>query len=101
MAADDREGGRFNSNFAFALAFPTTPKSKAFGPTKIFGIVEGNEVDFSVIGQRGWGGVGVGVRVQKFVFSGFFAPTTQQIPALQRARAKAPGQNHCPPVTNF
>ena len=61
--ADDREGGRFDSNFAFALAFPATPKSKAFGPTKIFGIVEGNEVDFSVVGQRGWGGVRVGVHV--------------------------------------
>jgi len=40
--ADDREGGRFNSNFALSLAFTTTPKSKAFRPAEVFGVVVGD-----------------------------------------------------------
>ena len=43
----------------------------------------------------------MGVGVQRDDFSGFLAPTTQQSPALQRARARVPDQNHSPWAENF
>lgn len=99
--ADNGKSGGFNADFALALAFPATAKGKAFRPTKIFGIVVGNECNLAVVGRRERGGARMGMRVQDFCFSGFLAPTRQQRPALQRARARVPDQNHSPPVTYF
>ena len=63
-------------------------------------IIVTNEVDLSVIGQLG-SGLRMGVRVQSEKLSGFFAPTRQQMPALQRTRARVPDQNHSPQAANF
>ncbi len=99
---DDGEGGWFDTNFAFALAFAATPKGKAFRPAEVLGVVVGDEVDLAVIGGgMGRMGGGMGRGIQRDDFSGFLAPTRQQIPALQRARATAPDQNHSPPAENF
>ena len=63
-------------------------------------IIVTNEVDLSVIGQLG-SGLRMGVRVQSEKLSGFFAPTRQQMPALQSTRARVPDQNHSPVAENF
>jgi hypothetical protein len=39
---DDREGGGFDANFTFALAFPTATEGKAFRPAEVFGVVVGD-----------------------------------------------------------
>jgi hypothetical protein len=43
----------------------------------------------------------VRLRVQEDRPSGFFAPTRQHMPALQRTRARVPDQNHSPQAANF
>ena len=53
-------------------------------------VIVANEADLSVIGEFG---KLVGLRVQEDRPSGFFAPTRQQMPALQRTRARVPDQN--------
>ncbi len=63
-------------------------------------VIVADEADFAVIGEFGRL-VRMGVRVQEDRLSGFFAPTRQQIPALQRTRARVPDQNHSPQATNF
>ena len=63
-------------------------------------VVVADEADLSVIGQLG-SGLRMGVRVQEDRLSGFFAPTRQQMPALQRTRARVPDQNHSPQAANF
>jgi hypothetical protein len=40
--ADDREGGRFDANLTFALAFTTATEGKAFRPAEVFGVVVGD-----------------------------------------------------------
>ena len=100
--ADDGEGGGLDPDLALALALSAPPKGKAFRPAKVFGVVVGYEVDLTVIGWSG-GRVGMrmGVGVQRDDFPGFLAPTTQQSPALQRASASVPDQNHSPWAENF
>ena len=61
-------------------------------------IIVADEADFTVIGEFGRL---VGVGVQEDRLSGFFAPTKQQMPALQRTRARVPDQNHSPEAANF
>ena len=39
---DDREGGGFDANFTFALAFTTATEGKAFRPAEVFGVVVGD-----------------------------------------------------------
>ena len=63
-------------------------------------VIVADEADFSVIGEFGRL-VGMRLRVQEDRFSGFFAPTRQQMPALQRTRARVPDQNHSPQAANF
>jgi hypothetical protein len=96
--ADDGQGSWLDSNFAFALALPATAKGKAFRPAEVLGIIIGNEIDFAVIGRSR---VGMRMGIQRDDFPGFFAPTTQQRPALQRARARVPDQNQSPPAENL
>ena len=95
--ADNREGSGLDPDFSRALSFPAATKGKALRPALIFPIIITDQIYLSVIRSRGWG---VGMRVQDRV-SGFLAPTTQQRPALQRARARVPDQNHSPPAENF
>jgi hypothetical protein len=59
-------------------------------------VIVANEADLSVIGE-----FGRLVRVQEDLLSGFLAPTRQQMPALQRTRARVPDQNHSPHAENF
>lgn len=59
-------------------------------------VIVADEADLSVIGE-----FGRLVRVQEDLLSGFFAPTRQQMPALQRTRARVPDQNHSPQAANF
>ena len=61
-------------------------------------VIVADEADFTVIGEFGRL---VRVRVQEDRLSGFFAPTKQQMPALQRTRARVPDQNHSPQAANF
>jgi hypothetical protein len=75
-------------------------KSETFGPAEVVVVIVADEADFAVIGEFGRL-VRMGVRVQEDRLSGFFAPTRQQIPALQRTRARVPDQNHSPQATNF
>ncbi len=63
-------------------------------------VVVTDEADFAVIGEFGRL-VRMRLRVQEDRPSGFFAPTRQQIPALQRTRARVPDQNHSPQAENF
>jgi hypothetical protein len=63
-------------------------------------VIVANEADLSVIGEFGRL-VGLGMRVQGDRPSGFFAPTRQQMPALQRTRERVPDQNHSPQAANF
>ena len=98
--ADDGEGGRLNSFFSRALSFLSTAEGKTFRPAEVVVIIVTNEVDLSVIGQLG-SGLRMGVRVQSEKLSGFFAPTRQQMPALQSTRARVPDQNHSPVAENF
>jgi len=63
-------------------------------------VIVADEADFSVIGEFGRL-VGMRLRVQEDRFSGFFAPTRQQMPALQSTRARVPDQNHSPVAENF
>ena len=95
--ADDGEGRRLDPDLALPLALAATAKGKALRPAEVFGIIVGNEIDLAVIGGR----MGVGVGIQRGEFPGFFAPTTQQTPALQRAKARVPDQNHSPLPENL
>ena len=61
-------------------------------------VIVADEADFTVIGEFERL---VRVRVQEDRLSGFFAPTKQQMPALQRTRARVPDQNHSPQAANF
>ena len=61
-------------------------------------VIVADEADFTVIGEFERL---VRVRVQEDRLSGFFAPTRQQMPALQRTRARVPDQNHSPEAANF
>jgi hypothetical protein len=61
-------------------------------------VIVADEADFTVIGEF-WRLVRM--RVQEDRLSGFFAPTKQQMPALQRTRARVPDQNHSPQAANF
>ena len=63
-------------------------------------VVVADEADFAVIGEF-VSGLRMRVRVQSEKLSGFFAPTRQQMPALQRTRARVPDQNHSPQAANF
>ena len=94
-STDDGEGGGLNADLARPLPFPSTADGEAFGPTQVFPVVRMDELGFPVVGEdRGR------VRIQVEPW-GFLAPTTQQIPALQRTRARVPVQNHSPWATNF
>ena len=73
-------------------------EGKTFRPAEVVVIIVADEADFTVIGEFGRL---VRVRVQEDRLSGFFAPTRQQIPALQRTRARVPDQNHSPQAANF
>jgi len=95
--ADDGEGGRLDPNLSRALSFSSAAKGKSLRPPLIFAIVIANQIDLSVVGRGRWV-VWMGIQNR---LSGFLAPTTQQIPALQRARARVPDQNHSPPAENF
>jgi hypothetical protein len=95
--ADDGEGGGFNAHLSGALSFPAATEGETLRPTLIFAIVISDQIHLAVIRSRGGG---VGMCVQDRV-SGFLAPTTQQIPALQRTKARVPDQNHSPPAENF
>jgi hypothetical protein len=75
-------------------------KSETFGPAEVVVVIVADEADFAVIGEFGRL-VRMGVRVQEDRLSGFFAPTRQQMPALQRTRARVPDQNHSPQAANF
>ena len=61
-------------------------------------VIVADEADFTVIGEFERL---VRVRVQEDRLSGFLAPTRQQMPALQRTRARVPDQNHSPEAANF
>ena len=98
--ADDGEGGRLNSFFSRALSFLSTAEGKTFRPAEVVVVVVADEADFAVIGEFG-SGLRMRVRVQSEKLSGFFAPTRQQMPALQRTRARVPDQNHSPQAANF
>jgi len=63
-------------------------------------VVVADEADFTVIGEFRRR-LRMGVWVQSEELSGFFAPTRQQMPALQRTRARVPDQNHSPQAANF
>ena len=91
--ADDREGGRLNAGFSGAFPLAATPKGETLRPAHVFAVVVADEIDLSVIR-----GLGRGIQVED---PGFLAPTTQQTPELQRARARVPDQNHSPPAENF
>ena len=75
-------------------------KGKTFRPAEVVVIIVADEADFAVIGEFGRL-VRMRLRVQEDRFSGFFAPTRQQMPALQRTRARVPDQNHSPQAANF
>ena len=98
--ANDGESGRLDSFFSRALSFLSAAKGKTFRPAEVVVVIVANEADFAVIGEIGRL-VGMGVRVQEDRLSGFFAPTRQQMPALQRTRARVPDQNHSPQAANF
>ena len=73
-------------------------EGKTFRPAEVVMVIVADEADFTVIGEFGRL---VRVRVQEDRLSGFFAPTKQQMPALQRTRARVPDQNHSPQAANF
>ena len=98
--ADDGKGGRLDSFFPRALSFLSAAESETFRPAEVVVVVVADEADFAVIGEFGRL-VGMGMGVQEDRLSGFFAPTRQQMPALQRTRARVPDQNHSPQAANF
>ena len=73
-------------------------EGKTFRPAEVVVVIVADEADFTVIGEFERL---VRVRVQEDRLSGFFAPTKQQMPALQRTRARVPDQNHSPQAANF
>ena len=73
-------------------------EGKTFRPAEVVVVIVADEADFTVIGEFERL---VRVRVQEDRLSGFFAPTRQQMPALQRTRARVPDQNHSPEAANF
>ena len=73
-------------------------EGKTFRPAEVVVVIVADEADFTVIGEFERL---VRVRVQEDRLSGFFAPTRQQMPALQRTRARVPDQNHSPQAANF
>jgi len=94
---DDGEGGRLNPDLPRALPFPTASEGETLRPALIFAIVITNQIHLSVV-RRGRRVVRMGIQDRD---SGFLAPTTQQMPALQRTKARVPDQNHSPPAENF
>jgi hypothetical protein len=82
------------------LSFLAAPEGKPFRPAEVVTVVVTDEFHLAVI--RGWcRGMRMGMRRQGDYFLGFWAPTRQQMPALQRARARVPDQNQASPVENF
>ena len=98
--ADYGEGGGFDSFFARALSFLPAPEGKPFGPAEVVTVVVTDEFHLAVI-RRWCRGMRMGMRGQGDDFLGFWAPTRQQMPALQSAKARVPDQNQSSPVENF